>query len=125
MESRRESRTTSCGRAGREMVPATRETRTPHCRGDGAQEAGGYSRATTEKATEMAKSLEESENTKGADVLYHKILKKNKGVISERMSRMNLGDRNVVVTGYPSTEATQLLHRALKNYDDTYDKAIH
>ncbi len=41
----------------------------------------------------MTKPLEELENMKGADVLYHKVMQKNKEIIEERMSSMKLGGR--------------------------------
>jgi len=72
----------------------------------------------------MTKSLEELENMKGADLLYLKVMQKNKDKISERMSSMKLADKPVLMTEYPSEAKVQILHQALKEYDDTYDESI-
>ena len=72
----------------------------------------------------MTKSLHELEIMKGADVLYRKTMQKNKDLISERMASMKLGEKNVIMTEYPTDEQTDLLHRALKEYDATYDEGI-
>ena len=40
------------------------------------------------------------------------------------MASMKLGEKNVIVTEYPTDEKAQILHNALRKYDPTYDEAI-
>ena len=72
----------------------------------------------------MGKSLEELEIIPTADNLYMKLIEGNIEKIGERMTSMNLGERNIEVTKYPTKADAQLLHNAMREYEPEYDESI-
>ena len=72
----------------------------------------------------MGKSLEELEIIPTTDKLYMEVIEGNIYQIGERMKSMNIGERNVEVTKYPTKSDAQVLHNEMRDYEPEYNKSL-